>query len=115
MDVKDEAVGEDGEEGGETFDGMNEGNGNLSGGGRGQDMAAYLEHGKGEGGAYDVAGGVTDAMPQNWNGLLQRRKEMAETSEGDAPRGNAGELDDGKSDWLRESVENCLRGCVGEC
>lgn len=31
---------------------------------------------------------------------------MAETSEDDAPRGNAGELNDGESDGLRESVED---------
>lgn len=70
VDVEDEAVGEDGEEGGKTLDGVNEGNGDFFGGGGGQDMAAYLEHGEGEGGAYYVASRVADAVPEDGNGFL---------------------------------------------
>lgn len=43
MDVEDEAVGEDGEKGGEAFDSMYKRHWNLGGGSRREDMSANLE------------------------------------------------------------------------
>lgn len=114
-DVKNEAVGQDGEKWGEAFDRVDEGHRDLFRGGGGEDMAADLEHCERKGGTNYVAGGVADAVFENWNSFLEGRKQSAKEGEGDAPGGDAGELDDGEGDWLGEGIEDRLRGCICEC
>lgn len=52
MDSEEEAVGGDGQEGGEALDGVHEGDGDSRCGVRGEDVAADLEDGEGERGHY---------------------------------------------------------------
>lgn len=77
VDVEDEAVGEDGEEGGEAFNCVDKGDRDLLSGGGGEDVTADLKHGEGEGGADYVAGGVADAVFEDWYGFLEGREEVA--------------------------------------
>lgn len=113
-DVEYETVGEDCEERGKAFDGVDEGDGDLLRGGGGEDVPAYLEDGEGKGGANNMAGGVADAVFEDWDGLLEGRDKAGEEGEDDAPRGDAGELDDGEGDGLGEGVEDCFGGRVCE-
>lgn len=62
--MEDEAVGEDGEERGEAFDGVNEGYGDDGCGGCGEDVPADLEKRKGESGADDFSSRGADAVFQ---------------------------------------------------
>ena len=115
MDVEDEAVGEDGEEGREAFNCVDEGDGDFFGSGGGEDVSTNLEHGEWEGGFYYIAGGIADAMFENRNGSLEWREEATDEGKGDTPGGDAGELDDGKGNWLGKGVEDGFGRCVGKC
>ena len=83
--MEDEAVCEDGEERGEAFDGVDEGDGDHGCGGCGEDVPADLEKRKREGGVDDFAGGEADAVFQRGYGGFQGRVEMGQICKQDTP------------------------------
>lgn len=62
VDVENEAISEDSEEWGKAFDRVDQGDGDLFGGGRRENMSTDLEHGERECCSYHVAGRVSNSM-----------------------------------------------------
>lgn len=70
VNVVDKAVGEDGEQRGEAFDGVDKRDGDLFRSGGGEDMSADLEEGERKGCSDYVAGRVANAILEDWDGCL---------------------------------------------
>lgn len=82
--LEEEAVDEDGKEGGEAFDGVYEGNRYLGRSGGGEDVAAELEDGERDSGAENVAAGRADAMLECGDGAAQGGNVLGERGGDDA-------------------------------
>ncbi len=67
VDLEDEAICKDGKERREAFDGVDKRDGDFLHCGRREDVTADLEEGEGQGGGYDVACWVANAMFEGWN------------------------------------------------
>ena len=92
MDVKDEAVGQDGEEGGEAFDGVDKGDGDFLCGGRGEDVTTDLEKGERQGGRYNVSSRVANTVFECWDCGSEGRELVGKVCEENTPGGDEGEL-----------------------
>ena len=112
--MEDEAVCEDGEERGEAFDGVDEGDRDDGCCSCGEDVPADLEKSKRERGVDDLASGSADAVFQRRYGGLQGWAKVGEICKQDTPGGYERELDESKSDWFRKGVQYRFRRRVGE-
>lgn len=69
-----EAVGQDGKERREAFDGVDERHRYLLGGCGGKYVAANLEKGERHGGSNDIPAGISNSVLQSWYSSLQARE-----------------------------------------
>ncbi len=66
MDIKDEAVGKDGEQRGKAFDCVDEGDRDLFNGCGGENMTAELKERKRKCGGYHITTGIANAVFECW-------------------------------------------------
>lgn len=102
-DIVDESVGQDGKEGRETLDGVDERDGDLGSGRRTQEVTKELERGERESGKDDVSGRGPDSILERRHAGLNDGKGRGEPGGEEAVGGYEGELDDGEGGGLRPS------------
>ena len=112
--MKNKAVGEDGEERGETFDGVDQGDGNFLCGSGGKDVASDLEECEREGGCDDVSGRTPNAIFEGGDGAFEGWEDVGEEGEEDAPGGDEDKLNEGEGYGFGEGGEDGFRGGVGQ-
>lgn len=75
-------------------------------------MASNLEGRQGEGGIYDLTGGVSNAMSKSRNCILEGGENGRQPAEEKAKKGDKGELYHGKGCGFREGVEDGFGRCI---
>ena len=110
--MKEEAVGQDREEWGETFDRVYEGNGDFRGCCRGENVTANLEKGEWERGSNDLACRRANPVFEGGDRSAEGWKEVGTIGEEDTPARDESELDQGEGNGFGKGIEDRFRGGV---